>query len=78
MRPPPALDVEERLSPLKAFSRRWAVFGALAIFFYVGSEVTIGDLLTNFLHSPNILNIPLVDGGQSWSASTGAGPWSGG
>jgi FHS family L-fucose permease-like MFS transporter len=44
------------------------VFGALAIFFYVGSEVTIGDLLTNFLHSPEILDVPLVTAGSmvSW------------
>ena len=51
-------------SPLKAFSSRWAVFGALAIFVYVGSEVTIGGLLTNFLASPTILNIPEVDAGR--------------
>jgi FHS family L-fucose permease-like MFS transporter len=38
--------------------------GALAIFFYVGSEVTIGDLLTNFLHSPEILNLPLATAGS--------------
>ena len=51
-------------SPLKAFSSRWAVFGALAIFVYVGSEVTIGGLLTNFLASPTILNLPEVDAGR--------------
>jgi len=51
-------------SPLKAFSSRWAVFGALAIFVYVGSEVTIGGLLTNFLASPSILNLPEVDAGR--------------
>jgi len=51
------------MSPLVALKSPWAVFGALAIFFYVGSEVTIGDLLTNFLHSPEILNIPLAAAG---------------
>ena len=51
-------------SPLKAFSSRWAVFGALAIFIYVGSEVTIGGLLTNFLASPSILNLAEVDAGR--------------
>lgn len=45
-------------SPLQAFSSPWALFGAFAIFIYVGSEVTIGGLLTNFLASPTILNIP--------------------
>ena len=28
---------------------RWAVFGALAIFLYVGAEVSIGSLMINFL-----------------------------
>ena len=51
-------------SPLKAFNSRWAVFGALAIFVYVGSEVTIGGLLTNFLASPSILNLAEVDAGR--------------
>lgn len=51
-------------SPLKAFGSPWALFGALAIFIYVGSEVTIGGLLTNFLHSPTILNIPEADAGR--------------
>ena len=64
----PAPTAEDRMSPLVALKSPWAVFGALAIFFYVGSEVTIGDLLTNFLHSPEILNIPLVAAGSmvSW------------
>ena len=51
-------------SPLKAFSSPWALFGALAIFIYVGSEVTIGGLLTNFLASPTILNLPESEAGQ--------------
>ena len=64
----PAPTAEDRMSPLVALKSPWAVMGALAIFFYVGSEVTIGDLLTNFLHSPEILNIPLVTAGSmvSW------------
>lgn len=59
----PVPTAADRVSPLVALKSRWAVFGALAIFFYVGSEVTIGDLLTNFLHSPEILNIPLAAAG---------------
>ncbi len=51
-------------SLFKAFSSPWALFGAFAIFIYVGSEVTIGGLLTNFLHSPTILNIPEADAGR--------------
>lgn len=60
----PAPTAEDRMSPLVALKSPWAVFGALAIFFYVGSEVTIGDLLTNFLHSPEILNLPLATAGS--------------
>ncbi|CAN7275953.1 sugar MFS transporter [Brevundimonas sp. LjRoot202] len=51
-------------SPFKAFSSPWALFGALAIFIYVGSEVTIGGILTNFLASTPILNIPEADAGR--------------
>jgi len=60
----PVPTSEDRMSPLVALKSPWAVFGALAIFVYVGSEVTIGDLLTNFLHSPEILNIPLAAAGS--------------
>ncbi|HVL40769.1 MAG TPA: glucose/galactose MFS transporter, partial [Brevundimonas sp.] len=42
----------------------WALFGALAIFIYVGSEVAIGSMLTNFLNSEGILNIPLEEAGK--------------
>ncbi|HYD28128.1 sugar MFS transporter [Brevundimonas sp.] len=51
-------------SPFKAFGSPWALFGALAIFIYVGSEVAIGGILTNFLSSPTILNIPEADAGR--------------
>ena len=60
----PTPTAEDRMSPLVALKSPWAVFGALAIFLYVGSEVTIGDLLTNFLHSPDILNLPLATAGS--------------
>lgn len=51
-------------SPLKALSSRWAVFGAAAIFIYVGSEVTIGSLMTNLLHSERTLGLPIHDAGR--------------
>ena len=51
-------------SPLAAFGSPWALFGALAIFIYVGSEVAIGSMLTNFLNSEGILNIPLEEAGK--------------
>ncbi|AYG95093.1 glucose/galactose MFS transporter [Brevundimonas naejangsanensis] len=49
---------------LKALKSRWAVFGALAIFVYVGSEVAIGNMLTNFLSGPGVLNIPIEAAGK--------------
>ena len=54
----------EAVSPLKALSSPWAIFGALAIFLYVGSEVAIGGMLTNFLESPEILNAPIETAGK--------------
>lgn len=51
-------------SPLRALRSKWAVFGALAIFVYVGSEVTIGSLMTNFLASPVNLGLPEADAGR--------------
>lgn len=51
-------------SPLRALNSRWAIFGALAIFTYVGSEVTIGSLMTNLLHSERTLGLPIHDAGR--------------
>jgi len=55
---------EKAASPFLAFKSGWALFGAFAIFVYVGSEVTIGSLMTNFLHQGSILNIALEDAGK--------------
>lgn len=52
----------ESSSPLEALRSTWAVVGALAIFVYVGSEVTIGSTLTNFLAAD--LNIELDSAGK--------------
>ena len=46
-------------SPLGALKSGWALFGALAIFLYVGAEVSIGSLLGNYLHQPGVLDVPL-------------------
>ena len=35
-----------------------------AIFLYVGAEVSIGSVMTNFLHEPDMLNIPLEEAGK--------------
>jgi MFS transporter, FHS family, L-fucose permease len=46
-------------SPLGALRSRWALFGALAIFLYVGAEVSIGSLLALFLAEPHVFAMPL-------------------
>ncbi len=55
---------EKSASPFEALKSPWAVFGALGIFIYVGSEVAIGSLMTNFLESPNILSLSVGDAGR--------------
>jgi FHS family L-fucose permease-like MFS transporter len=40
------------------------VFGGIAIFLYVGAEVSIGSAMTNFLHEPDMLNVPLEQAGK--------------
>jgi MFS transporter, FHS family, L-fucose permease len=51
-------------SSLAAFTSRWALFGGLAIFLYVGAEVSIGSMMINFLHQPSILNVSYATAGQ--------------
>jgi len=58
------VDEGQRPSIATAFQSRWAIFGAVAIFLYVGAEVSIGSAMTNFLHEPDMLNIPLDQAGQ--------------
>ncbi len=60
----PGLAQPSETSILPALRSRWAVFGAIAIFLYVGSEVTIGSLLTNFLHQSDILNVNIERAGK--------------
>jgi FHS family L-fucose permease-like MFS transporter len=43
----------------KVLSHRNLVMGALAIFCYVGAEVSIGSFLVNYMHEPNIGNLDL-------------------
>ncbi len=59
--PPPAAAHD---SVLRALRSRWALLGAAAIFLYVGAEVSIGSTLINFLHQPDMLNVPLDRAGQ--------------
>ena len=58
------VDEGQRPSIATAFQSPWAVFGAIAIFLYVGAEVSIGSAMTNFLHEPDMLNIPLAEAGE--------------
>ncbi len=58
------VDEGQRPSIATAFQSRWAIFGAAAIFLYVGAEVSIGSAMTNFLHEPDMLNISLADAGE--------------
>lgn len=47
-----------------AFRSRWAVAGALAIFLYVGAEVSIGSVMINFLEQPGVLGVPAQRAGE--------------
>jgi FHS family L-fucose permease-like MFS transporter len=58
------VDAGDRPSVASALKSRWAVFGAAAIFLYVGAEVSIGSAMTNFLAEPDMLNIPLEEAGK--------------
>ena len=46
-------------SPLGALGSSWALFGAAAIFLYVGAEVSIGSLLSLFLAERSVFDMPL-------------------
>lgn len=58
------VDEGQQPSISTAFQSKWAVFGAGAIFLYVGAEVSIGSAMTNFLHEPDMLNIPMDEAGK--------------
>jgi FHS family L-fucose permease-like MFS transporter len=59
--PPPA---PARDSVMHALQSPWALFGAAAIFLYVGAEVSIGSVMINFLHQPTVLAVSLDRAGQ--------------
>jgi MFS transporter, FHS family, L-fucose permease len=60
----PQEEAEAHVSPFAAFGSRWALFGGLAIFLYVGAEVSIGSVMINFLHQPAILNVSFEKAGR--------------
>ena len=47
----------------KAFGSRWAMLGGLAVFLYVGAEVSIGTQMALFLHDPAVWDVPLQNAG---------------
>jgi FHS family L-fucose permease-like MFS transporter len=59
-----AAPVGGAFSPFAAFGSRWALFGAAAIFLYVGAEVSIGSVMINYLHQDSVLGLPLDRAGQ--------------
>lgn len=48
----------------EALRSRWAIFGAAAIGFYVGAEVSIGSIMINFLNQPHVLGLPFEEAGR--------------
>ncbi len=51
-------------SVLTALKSPWAVYGAIAIFLYVGAEVSIGSAMTNFLNYQDMLGVTLERAGK--------------
>lgn len=51
-------------SVLGALSDRWALFGALAIFLYVGAEVSIGSTMANFLQQNDVMAVSALTAGS--------------
>lgn len=58
---PTVLVYEEKKTTFGVFKNKQLVFGALAIFMYVGGEVSIGSNLTKFIHLKEIGNVPEGD-----------------
>lgn len=59
---------EPGVSVTSALRSRWAVFGAIAIACYVGAEVSIGAMMINFLHRPDIMDVELATAGSLYLA----------
>lgn len=51
-------------SVLGALSDPWALFGALAIFLYVGAEVSIGSTMANFLEQSDVMGVSALVAGS--------------
>ncbi len=58
----PSFSQEGKVEPgITAFKHKHFVWGWLAIFFYVGSEVTIGSILINYLKDASVMGISESD-----------------
>jgi len=56
-----AAPAMEKGSVLDALKSKWAVFGGISIFVYVGAEVAIASLMINFLTQSDVLLAKLQD-----------------
>jgi FHS family L-fucose permease-like MFS transporter len=64
--PPPheTVDIGIGTTIREAIASRWALFGGLAIFLYVGAEVSIGTQMALFLNSTHVWDVPLEQAGK--------------
>jgi len=60
----PLLAAGQDTSIGRALRSPWALLGAAAIFLYVGAEVSIGSLMTNFLHQNDVFGVSLKQAGK--------------
>jgi MFS transporter, FHS family, L-fucose permease len=54
----PGAFAEALSKPASIWSHKWVIFGAIGIFTYVGAEVSIGNLLINYMGLPQIAGLP--------------------
>jgi FHS family L-fucose permease-like MFS transporter len=54
----PGAFAEALERPKSIWSHKWVILGALGIFTYVGAEVSIGNLLINYMGLPQIAALP--------------------
>lgn len=55
----------EKFSVFDALKSKWAVFGGLGIFVYVGAEVAIASIMINFLQRPDVIQHLLTGSDQT-------------
>jgi FHS family L-fucose permease-like MFS transporter len=53
----PGAFAEALSAPTSIWQHKWVLFGALGIFTYVGAEVSIGNLLVNYMGLPQIAGL---------------------